>query len=59
MNGFDERFRRAYREDADIALRVFDAGYRIEKGSRSIQHPVRPPIRGSAFVCKREMPTMR
>lgn len=42
VNGFDERFRRAYREDADIALRVFDAGYRIEKGSRSIQHPVRP-----------------
>lgn len=42
LNGFDERFRRAYREDADFALRVFDAGYGIENGSRAIVHPVRP-----------------
>lgn len=42
LNGFDERFRRAYREDADFALRVFDAGYTIERGTRGIVHPVRP-----------------
>jgi glycosyltransferase involved in cell wall biosynthesis len=41
LGGFDERFRRAYREDADFALRVFNAGYRIEKGTRNITHPVR------------------
>lgn len=42
VGGFDERFPRAYREDADFALRVFAAGYRIARGSRSIDHPVRP-----------------
>jgi hypothetical protein len=41
LGGFDERFKRAYREDADFALRVFDAGFRIEKGTRNISHPVR------------------
>lgn len=41
LDGFDERFKRAYREDADFALRVFDAGYRIEKGTRNSSHPVR------------------
>ncbi len=42
LGGFDERFRRAYREDADFALRVFGLGYRISRGTRSIDHPVRP-----------------
>ncbi len=42
LDGFDERFRRAYREDADFALRVFDAGYRIAQGRRETEHPVRP-----------------
>ncbi|QXJ19494.1 HAD-IIIA family hydrolase [Actinomadura graeca] len=40
--GFDERFRRAYREDADLALRVLDAGHRLVRGTREITHPVRP-----------------
>ena len=40
--GFDERFRRAYREDADIALRMLDAGWRLERGRRETVHPVRP-----------------
>lgn len=40
--GFDARFPRAYREDADLALRVLDNGYRIYKGRRRIEHPVRP-----------------
>lgn len=42
LGGFDERFRRAYREDSDFALRVFRAGWSIMQGSRSIVHPVRP-----------------
>ncbi|MBF8194198.1 glycosyltransferase, partial [Nonomuraea sp. K274] len=39
--GFDERFPRAYREDADLALRVTAAGGRLVKGSRRTVHPVR------------------
>lgn len=41
VGGFDERFPRAYREDADLGLRVVAAGYRIEPGRRQVQHPVR------------------
>ncbi len=40
--GFDERFPRAYREDADLALRVREAGGRLVRGERTITHPVRP-----------------
>ncbi|HEU5158238.1 MAG TPA: HAD-IIIA family hydrolase [Streptosporangiaceae bacterium] len=40
--GFDERFRRAYREDADLALRVRAAGHRLVRGTRRVTHPVRP-----------------
>ena len=40
VGGFDERFERAYREDADLALRVQAAGYRLEGGRRSVTHPV-------------------
>ncbi len=40
--GFDERFRRAYREDADLALRVVARGKRIVRGARRSSHPVRP-----------------
>ncbi|WP_309117443.1 glycosyltransferase [Saccharothrix sp.] len=39
--GFDERFPRAYREDAELALRVQQHGYRIVRGSRRTTHPVR------------------
>ena len=42
VGGFDERFSRAYREDADLALRVIAAGYRIVQGQRRTGHPVRP-----------------
>jgi hypothetical protein len=45
VRGFDERFPRAYREDADLALRVLDAGYRIVQGGRTVRHPVRPADR--------------
>jgi HAD superfamily hydrolase (TIGR01662 family) len=40
VGGFDERFCRAYREDADLALRVRDAGYRLCRGTRLCEHPV-------------------
>ncbi|OUC93387.1 glycosyltransferase family 2 protein [Streptosporangium minutum] len=39
--GFDERFPRAYREDADLALRMFAAGYRLVRGERVTLHPIR------------------
>lgn len=42
VGGFDERFPRAYREDADLALRVRKAGYRIVDGHRVSAHPPRP-----------------
>ena len=45
VGGFDERFPRAYREDADLALRVRGAGWDIEPGRRQVQHPVRPADR--------------
>ncbi|WP_052740731.1 glycosyltransferase [Mycobacterium sp. UM_Kg1] len=38
--GFDERFPRAYREDADIALRLTKAGGRIIVGTRESAHPI-------------------
>jgi histidinol-phosphate phosphatase family protein len=40
VGGFDERFPRAYREDADLGLRVVGAGYRIVVGRRVVLHPV-------------------
>jgi histidinol-phosphate phosphatase family protein len=42
VGGFDERFPRAYREDADLGLRVTAAGRRIVTGKRLVRHPVRP-----------------
>ncbi|MGP4025643.1 HAD-IIIA family hydrolase [Actinomadura sp. 3N407] len=42
LGGFDERFRRAYREDADLALRAMDAGHGLVLGERRLTHPVRP-----------------
>lgn len=41
FGGFNERFKRAYREDSDFALRVTDAGVAIAKGTRGVLHPVR------------------
>jgi hypothetical protein len=42
IGGFDERFPRAYREDADLGLRVSQAGWRMTTGERYVEHPVRP-----------------
>jgi histidinol-phosphate phosphatase family protein len=48
VGGFDERFPRPYREDSDLALRVLDAGYRIERGERITMHRLQPdPARSS------------
>lgn len=41
VGGFDERFTRAYREDADLGARVVAAGWRIVTGERRCTHPVR------------------
>ncbi len=42
VGGFDERFRRAFREDSDLGLRVGRAGYLVVQGERVSQHPPRP-----------------
>ena len=41
LGGFDERFRRAYREDTDFALRLLDGGWEIVDGDRNTTHPTR------------------
>jgi histidinol-phosphate phosphatase family protein len=40
VGGFDERFPRPYREDADLGLRVVRAGHQIVRGTRTVVHPV-------------------
>jgi hypothetical protein len=41
VGGFDERFRHAFREDTDLALRLLEAGWRVRRGARRTLHPVR------------------
>ncbi|MET9773689.1 glycosyltransferase [Streptomyces sp. NPDC006367] len=53
VHGFDERFPRAFREDADLALRVLDAGWRIQRGRRTTRHPVRPASRWVSLAQQR------
>jgi histidinol-phosphate phosphatase family protein len=50
VGGFDERYPRAYREDADLALRVRAAGWTLCRGRRQVSHP---PGAGSPFVSVR------
>lgn len=45
VGGFDERFPRAYREDAELAHRVRAAGWTLRQGRRRVRHPVRPEDR--------------
>lgn len=40
VGGFDERFPRAYREDADLALRLIAAGFTLHVGARTTTHPI-------------------
>jgi HAD superfamily hydrolase (TIGR01662 family) len=41
VGGFDERFPRAYREDAELALRVRRHGWTLARGVRHVVHPAR------------------
>ncbi|SCL23695.1 Glycosyltransferase, GT2 family [Micromonospora rhizosphaerae] len=45
VGGFDERFPRAYREDAELAHRVRLTGWELVRGRRRVAHPVRPEDR--------------
>ena len=47
--GFDERFPRAFREDADLALRLLDLGWSLRQGTRRTTHPVRPASRWASL----------
>jgi histidinol-phosphate phosphatase family protein len=40
LDGFDERFPHAYREDSDLALRALRAGWELVRGERVALHPV-------------------
>ncbi len=40
VGGFDERFPRAYREDAELGLRLLDRGLEHCWGAREVEHPV-------------------
>lgn len=42
VGGLDERFPSAYREDADLALRLMETGWTLARGTRIVDHPVRP-----------------
>ncbi|MCW3056101.1 MAG: HAD-superfamily hydrolase subfamily [Solirubrobacterales bacterium] len=42
LDGFDERFSGAYREDCDLGLRVTSLGMTIERGRREVEHPPGP-----------------
>jgi histidinol-phosphate phosphatase family protein len=50
VGGFDERFPRAYREDADLGLRMTAAGWRIVQGRRTVLHPVGTAPRGVSLA---------
>jgi histidinol-phosphate phosphatase family protein len=49
VGGFDERFPRAFREDADLALRLLDRGWDLRAGERTTTHPVRPASRWASL----------
>ena len=53
VGGFDERFPRAYREDADLAIRVRRAGWELVRGERMTVHPVRPAPDGISVRVQR------
>lgn len=43
VRGFDERFRRAWREDSDLHFTLVEAGFNVGRVPRSVVvHPVRP-----------------
>ncbi len=59
VSGFDERFPRAFREDADLALRVTGAGWRIVRGEHLAVHPSGPRATWRACASSAATPTTR
>ncbi|HZB48795.1 MAG TPA: HAD-IIIA family hydrolase [Mycobacteriales bacterium] len=53
VGGFDERFGRAYREDAELALRILRSGLELVRGERVTTHPVRPAGRWASLAAQR------
>ncbi len=53
VGGFDERFPRAYREDADLALRVERAGWELVRAQRVTLHPTRAMHRWHSLKVQR------
>ena len=51
--GFDERFPRAFREDADLALRTVRLGYAIVCGERVTTHPLASGMAACGLVTTR------
>ncbi|MGW0120322.1 glycosyltransferase family 2 protein [Streptomyces sp. NPDC003327] len=50
-DGFDERFRRAFREDSDLALRLLGSGWELRQGTRRTAHP---PRRADRWISVRQ-----
>ncbi|RZU54033.1 GT2 family glycosyltransferase [Krasilnikovia cinnamomea] len=53
VGGFDERLPRAFREDAELALRVRRSGWSLRRGGRRTTHPVRPEDPWVSVRCQR------
>jgi Glycosyl transferase family 2 len=53
VGGFDERFPRAYREDAELAYRVRRDGWQLRWGQRTVTHRVRPESRWVSLRAQR------
>ncbi len=56
LRGFDERFRRPWREDSDLYFRLLDKGASIVRAPRAVViHPVRPAQWGVSLVQPRKI----
>jgi GT2 family glycosyltransferase len=56
LGGFDERFRRRWREDSDLYFRLLDSGAAIVDAPRSLViHPVRPAPWGVSLLQPRKI----
>lgn len=56
LGGFDERFRRAWREDSDLQFRILAAGGRIGRAEGAVvKHPVRAVAWGVSLAQQRNV----
>jgi len=56
IGGFDERFKRAWREDSDLYFSMLEARQRVVRAVRAVVvHPVRPAPRGVSLRLQRNM----